>query len=193
MLYKNTNTVDLSLYNNAWYNTGASVIKRTLWYFANSAILNNSFIPFSRIKIKVLRLFGAEIGKGVVIKPSVNIKYPWNLKVGNYVWIGENVWIDNLVEVSIGDNVCISQGAMLLCGNHNYKKTTFDLMVGKIIIEEGAWVGAQSVVCPHVTIHSHAVLAVGSVASHHLEGYAVYQGNPAIKVRERNIQYLSSG
>lgn len=188
MLYKNTNTVDLSLYNNAWYNTGASVIKRTLWYFANSAILNNSFIPFSRIKIKVLRLFGAEIGKGVVIKPSVNIKYPWNLKVGNYVWIGENVWIDNLVEVSIGDNVCISQGAMLLCGNHNDKKTTFDLMVGKIIIEEGAWVGAQSVVCPNVTIHSHAVLAVGSVASHHLEGYAVYQGNPAIKVRERNIQ-----
>lgn len=101
MLYKNTNTVDLSLYNNAWYNTGASVIKRTLWYFANSAILNNSFIPFSRIKIKVLRLFGAKIGKGVVIKPSVNIKYPWNLKIGDYVWIGENVWIDNLVEVSI--------------------------------------------------------------------------------------------
>lgn len=131
MLYKNTNTVDLSLYNNAWYNTGASVIKRTLWYFANSAILNNSFIPFSRIKIKVLRLFGAKIGKGVVIKPSVNIKYPWNLKIGDYVWIGENVWIDNLVEVSIGDNVCISQGAMLLCGNHNYKKTSFDLMVGK--------------------------------------------------------------
>ena len=108
--------------------------------------------------------------------------------IGNYVWIGENVWIDNLVEVSIGDNVCISQGAMLLCGNHNYKKATFDLMVGKIMIEEGAWVGAQSVVCPNVTIHSHAVLAVGSVASHHLEGYAVYQGNPAIKVRERNIQ-----
>ena len=188
MLYKNTNTVDLSLYNNAWYNTGASVIKRTLWYFANSAILNNSFIPFSRIKIKVLRLFGAKIGKGVVIKPSVNIRYPWNLKIGDYVWIGENVWIDNLVEVSIGDNVCISQGAMLLCGNHNYMKTTFDLMVGKIIIEKGAWVGAQSVVCPNVTIHSHAVLTVGSVASRHLEEYAVYQGNPAIKVRNRKIQ-----
>ncbi len=187
MSYKKTNTVDLSLYNNAWYNTGASVIKRALWYFANSAILNNSFIPFSRIKIKVLRLFGAKIGKGVVIKPSVNIKYPWNLKIGNYVWIGENVWIDNLVEVSIGDNVCISQGAMLLCGNHNYKKTTFDLMVGKIVIEEGAWVGAQSVVCPHVTIHSHAVLSVGSVASHDLDEYSMYQGNPAIKVRDRNI------
>ena len=125
--------------------------------------------------------------KGVVIKPSVNIKYPWNLKIGDYVWIGENVWIDNLVEVSIGDNVCISQGAMLLCGNHNYKKTSFDLMVGKIMIEAGAWVGAQSVVCPKVTIHSHAVLAVGSVASHDLDEYAVYQGNPAIKVRDRKI------
>ena len=187
MLY-NTRKIDLAKYDHSWYHIGASRLKCILWYFTNIFFFLNPIVPLVGVKVKLLRLFGAKVGKGVVIKPSVNIKYPWNLKIGDYVWIGENVWIDNLVEVSIGDNVCISQGAMLLCGNHNYKKTTFDLMVGKIIIEEGAWVGAQSVVCPNVTIHSHAVLAVGSVASHHLEGYAVYQGNPAIKVRERNIQ-----
>lgn len=73
-------------------------------------------------KIWMLRKFGAKIGKGVFIKPLVNIKYPWNLDIGDYTWIGENVWIDNLTQVKIGSNVCISQGAMLLCRNHNYKK-----------------------------------------------------------------------
>ena len=138
-------------------------------------------------KIWMLRKFGAKIGKGVFIKPSVNIKYPWTLEIGDYSWIGENVWIDNLAQVKIGSNVCISQGAMLLCGNHNYKKPTFDLMVGEITLEDGSWVGAQSVVCPGVTLHTHAVLGVGSVAHHDLDAYGIYQGNPARKVRERVI------
>jgi putative colanic acid biosynthesis acetyltransferase WcaF len=147
----------------------------------------NPLNPISSVKIRLLRCFGAKIGKGVVIKPSVNIKYPWNLSIGDYTWIGENVWIDNLVQVTIGSNVCVSQGAMLLCGNHNYKKSTFDLMVGKIVLENGCWVGAQSVVCPGVTLHSHAVLGVASVANKNLDAYTIYQGNPAHMVRKRII------
>ena len=143
--------------------------------------------PISSVKVRLLRCFGAKIGKGVVIKPSVNIKYPWNLSIGDYTWIGENVWIDNLVQVTIGSDVCVSQGAMLLCGNHNYKKSTFDLMVGKIVLEDGCWVGAQSVVCPGVTLHSHAVLGVASVANKNLDAYTIYQGNPAHMVRKRII------
>ena len=57
----------------------------------------------------------------------MNIKYPWFLAIGDHTWIGEKVWIDNLAEVAIGANCCVSQGAMLLCGNHNYKKSTFEL------------------------------------------------------------------
>lgn len=76
---------------------------------------------------------------------------------------------------------------MLLCGNHNYKKTTFDLMVGDITLEDGSWVGAQSIVCPGVMVHSHAVLGVKSVANHDLEPYSIYQGNPAQKIRTRII------
>jgi putative colanic acid biosynthesis acetyltransferase WcaF len=103
------------------------------------------------------------------------------------VWIGENVWIDNLGKVTIGNNVCISQGALLLCGNHNYKKSTFDLIVGEIHLEEGVWVGAKSVVCPGVTLKSHAILTVGSVATTSLESYTINQGNPAVKIRERKL------
>ena len=133
---------DLSKYNNSWYKPG-SALKRILWYLINVLIIRNTLNPISSIKVLALRCFGAKIGKGVVIKPGVNIKYPWFLKIGDYSWIGENVWIDNLGITTIGSNCCLSQGAMLLCGNHNYKLTTFDLMVKPITLEDGAWVGAR--------------------------------------------------
>lgn len=179
-------TTNLSSFNNSWYKPGSG-FKITLWYFVNILFLINPLNPFSSLKIFVLKLFGAKIGKGVLIKPSVNIKYPWLLTMGNHVWIGEGVWIDNLAKVTIADHVCLSQGAMLLCGNHNYKKSTFDLMVGEIHLEEGAWVGAKSVVCPNVRMQSHSILSVGSVATSDTEAYHIYQGVPAVKVRERRI------
>ncbi len=135
-----------------------------------------------------MRLFGARVGKNVIIKPHVSIKYPWKLVVGNNVWIGEDVWIDNLALVSLGNNSCISQGALILCGNHNYKRSSFDLVVGEITIDEGAWVGAKAIVCPGVKMGNHSLLTVGSVATSNLDEYWIYQGNPAQKLRVREIK-----
>ncbi|MFC3414182.1 putative colanic acid biosynthesis acetyltransferase [Algoriphagus hitonicola] len=177
---------DLSSFENNWYRPG-SKIKIGIWYLVNILFFKSSLNPFSKLKVLLLRLFGAKVGKGVVIKPNINIKYPWFLEIGDYVWIGEEVWIDNLTLIKIHSNVCISQGAMLLTGNHNFKKSSFDLMVGEIKLEEGVWIGAKSVVCPGVTCHSHSVLAVGSVATKDLEPYTIYQGNPAQAVRKREI------
>ena len=178
---------DLSRFNNSWYKPGPRW-KVLLWFCINSIVLK-SYLPIPvGIKIKVMQLFGAKIGHHVMIKPGVNVKYPWFLSIGNYVWIGEDVWIDNLAQVTIEDHVCISQGAMLLTGNHDYRRPTFDLVIKPIHLEGGAWVGAQTVVCPGVTCHSHSVLAVGSVATRSLEAYCIYQGNPANFVRKREIQ-----
>ena len=107
--------------------------------------------------------------------------------IGNNVWIGEGVWIDNLGNVSIHDNVCLSQGAMLLCGNHNYKKSTFDLLIGDIYIEEGVWIGARAILGPGIKCRSHAVLTVGSVANSDLDPFTIYTGNPARQIRKRKI------
>jgi putative colanic acid biosynthesis acetyltransferase WcaF len=178
---------DLSMYDNHWYKPGAGTVKRLLWYLVNALVFQGYLFPVNSLKTGLLALFGAKLGRGVVIKPAVNIKYPWNLQIGAYTWIGEKVWIDNLVMVSIGSHACLSQGAMLLTGNHNYKKTSFDLIVEPIVLEDGVWIGAQSLVCPGVTCHSHAVLSAQSVATGNLDAYAVYAGNPAQKVRERVI------
>lgn len=180
-------SIDLKNYSNSNYKPG-SKIKIFIWFFINILFFKSS-LPFPNfLKKNILNIFGAKIGKGVFIKPGVSIKYPWLLEIGNHVWIGENVWIDNLAKIKIEDNVCISQGALLLCGNHDYKKSSFDLIIGKIFLEEGSWVGAKSVVCPGVTLKSHAILAVGSMATKDLEPYSIYQGNPAIKIRERKIE-----
>ncbi|MHA4843855.1 WcaF family extracellular polysaccharide biosynthesis acetyltransferase [Flavitalea antarctica] len=184
------NTVDNSLYNNNWYGNkiGASRSQQILWYFFNVLFFINPLNPSSGLKKFILKLFGAKIGRGVVIKPGVNIKYPWKLFIGDYSWIGEKVWIDNLANVVIGRSVCISQGAMLLTGNHNYAAKEFDLMVLAISIEDGVWLGAKSVVCPGITCKSHSVLSVQSVATKNLEAFTIYQGNPAVAIKDRIIQ-----
>lgn len=167
---------------------GAGILKQVLWYYCNVLFLKSSLLPGSAWKAGLLRLFGAKIGCGVVIKPSVNIKYPWKLTVGDYCWIGEQVWIDNLDQVTLGSSVTLSQGAFLLTGNHNYRKSSFDLITAPINIESGAWIGAKSLVGPGVIVSSHAVLSVESVATKNLEAWGIYRGNPAIKVGERVIE-----
>jgi putative colanic acid biosynthesis acetyltransferase WcaF len=178
---------DLSKFTNEWYDTGAGTIKKVLWYIVNVIFFKSGF-PVNGIKVQVLRSFGAIVGNQVVIKPFTNIKYPWKLSIGNNVWIGESVWIDNLAYVTIEDHVCLSQGAFLLCGNHNYKKESFDLIVKEIKLQQGVWIGAKSIVCPGVTCNTHAVLTAGSIATKDLDSYGVYTGNPAVKIRERVIE-----
>jgi putative colanic acid biosynthesis acetyltransferase WcaF len=178
---------DLSLYQNTAYNPGGNGLKRFLWFYVNALIFKTSLVPVSAVKRSLLRLFGADIAKGVVIKPCVNIKYPWNLSIGQNTWIGENVWIDSLVQINIGANACLSHGATILTGSHNYKKQAFDLITNAVIIADGVWIGAGAIVNQGVIAASHSVLTAGSVANKNLDEYAVYQGNPAVKIRMRQI------
>ncbi len=180
------NTVRLDTFKNPEYNPG-NALKRTIWYFVNILVFKSRLFPSYSVKRGLLKLFGAKIGKNVVIKPAVNIKYPWFLEIGNHSWIGEEVWIDNLRKISIGENCCISQGALLLCGNHNYKSASFDLIAKEIILEDGVWIGAKSIVTGGVICHSHSILAIGSSASSSLKSYTIYRGNPALEIKERII------
>lgn len=184
----NNNKVTLASFDGSDFDKGAEFLKTTLWYFVNALIVRASWNPFMGIKIALLRMFGAKIGKGVVIKNNVVVKSPWNLTVGDDCWLGENCWIDNLDKVIIGNNVCISQGAMLLTGNHDYTISSMPYRNAAIYVEDGAWIGAQTTVCPGVTVHGNAILTVGSIATKDMEPNGIYQGNPAVKIRERKIK-----
>ncbi|MEO5975591.1 MAG: WcaF family extracellular polysaccharide biosynthesis acetyltransferase [Chryseolinea sp.] len=178
---------DLSKFDVGDYKAGPR-LRVFVWYFVNYYIFNSSFPWPYKLKRLLLRMFGCKVGKGLVIKTNVRIKNPWRLIIGEDCWIGESVWIDNLDDVVIGNNVSISQGAMLLTGNHDYTISSFPYRLGKITIEHGVWIGAQSVVCPGVVCKSHSILTVHSVASKNLDAWTINTGNPAVFIRARKMQ-----
>lgn len=167
------------------YTPGAPYSQQILWYFIGSPLVESYWLPISSMKVSILRLFGATIGKGVRIKTGVKIKFPWRLSVGNHVWIGEDTWIDNLANVTIENHVCLSQGVYLCTGNHNWNHPNFELIPAPIYIQEGSWIAAKSVIGPGVTIRRGAVLALGSVTGRSLEANIVYSGNPAKPIKKR--------
>lgn len=179
--------VDFSKYNHVLFTSFSLKVKYALWLIvSNTFFLTN--IPYPNfIKVFILKIFGARIGHVAIIKPWVKIKFPWYLTLGDHVWLGENCWIDNISPIFIGSHVCISQDAMLLTGNHDYTKIDFPLNSKGITIEDGAWIGAKSIVLGGVTVRTHAVLTICSVANKDLESYNIYQGNPALKIKERKI------
>jgi putative colanic acid biosynthesis acetyltransferase WcaF len=126
---------------------GAGKLKELTWYLVK-VVFFLSALPYpSGFKRWLLQLFGAKMGKGVVIKPRVNIHMPWKLVVGNYVWIGEEVFILNFEKITIGDNVCVSQRAFLCGGNHDFGVPSMPYRNGPITLQDGSWVGAGCFNC----------------------------------------------
>jgi len=185
--------VDLSRPDNSEYQKGRSLLVQALWHFVGLPLFRSHFIPISGLKCALLMLFGAKIGQGVYIKPGVRVKFPWYLTVGDYCWLGEDLWIDNLTDVRIGSNVCISQGAYLCTGNHDWTTPNMKLFRKPIRVDDGSWVGARAILCPGVSIGSGSIVAAGSVVTRSIGEYEVWAGNPAVFVRERRIGSNTAG
>ena len=180
--------VDLSKFSRGDFERGASSVKELVWLMVSLVLFRLCPLKLSALKCRVLRLFGARVGRGVVIKPEVKITFPWKLALGDHVWLGEECWLLNLAPITIAANVCISQRAFLCTGNHNFNSPTFDLITKPIQVEQSAWIGASAFVGPGVTVGTHAVLAAGSVATKDLQPYGIYQGDPAVLIKQRVIE-----
>lgn len=174
------------------YTPGAPLWKQILWYYLGRALVQCYWLPWSALKVSTLRCFGAHIGRGVRIKPGVNIKFPWRLRVGNYVWIGENAWIDNPASTTIEDHVCISQDVYLCTGNHDWSDPNFKLTPAPILICSHSWIAARAVIGPGITVNRGAVLCLGSVAGCSLKPKTIYAGNPAQPIKERSMKGYES-
>lgn len=183
----NSKTQELATYDGSKHDRGASKFIYGIWCITNSLLFRHSFLPLSKLKVSVLRVFGAKIGDNVLIKPCVNIRYPWKLQIGDNCWIGEEVWIENLSKVTMGNNVCISQNAMLISGSHDYSITTFDDNSSPIVLEDGVWIGARAVVGRGVTCGRNSILSINSVAEKNLAEDSIYLGHPARFAKKREV------
>ena len=127
----------------------------------------------------MLRLFGARIGRGVVVRSGVNVTFPWRFIAGDHVWIGEDVLILSLAPVTIGSHVCISQRAFLCTGSHAWRRETFDLRTRAITIGDSVWIAAQAFVGAGVSVGSGSVVSAGTVVTESVPENSLAKGNPA--------------
>lgn len=180
--------VDLALTTNAGYRPGRPFPIRALWLLVESLVFVNPIVTSYGLKRYVLRMFGAQIGTAVIIKPGVKVKYPWRLVVGDNAWIGERAWIDNMEDVRIGANAVLSQGAYICTGNHDWSDPGMALAPMPTVIEDGAWVAAFARVGPGVRIAEESVVVLGAVVLSDTEPRGVYAGNPAVLTGRRRMR-----
>lgn len=176
--------IDLSLAGKGNYVRRVSRLTEVLWFVVEACFINNKLIPFSVLRVALLRLFGAKIGPNCRFVHPLRVKAPWNLEVGANSWFGVDAWIYNQAPIRIGSNVCISQGTFLTAGSHDYA-TSMDLRVAPIVIEDGVWIASKCVVQMGVTIGRSAVVTPLSVVHRSLEAEGIYGGNPARFIKKR--------
>ena len=177
-------TIDLTLAGKGNYVQARGLLVRAAWFIVETFVINNRLVPISAVRVGLLRLFGAKIGRNCRFVHAIRVKWPWNLEVGDNSWFGESVWIYNQDRICIGSNVCISQDTFLTCGSHD-AATNMDLRVAPITIEDGVWITSKCVVQKGVTIGRSALVTPLSVVHRSLEPEGVYGGNPCQFIRWR--------
>ena len=135
----------------------------------------------------LLRLFGARIGRQVLIRPTAWVTFPWKLSIGDYAWIGDEVVLYCLGEISIGAHTVISQRSYLSAGSHDYEQPDFPILAPPITIGEQAWLATDVFVGPGVRIGAGAVVGARSSVFKDLPAGMICYGNPAIPVRPRPV------
>ncbi|SDE15609.1 putative colanic acid biosynthesis acetyltransferase WcaF [Rhodococcus tukisamuensis] len=146
------------------YDKGRGFLAQCLWVATSTLLFTQVWCP-NRLRCAALRWFGAEVGKGVLIKHRVNVQWPWKLSIGNDSWIGTGADLYNIDRIVIGSDVCISQYAYLCTGSHDRRSPTFEFDNAPIVIEDGAWLCARSMVLRGVTVGANSVVGAMSVVS----------------------------
>jgi putative colanic acid biosynthesis acetyltransferase WcaF len=122
-----------------------------LWLLVSRCLTMHWWCP-NRLRVLVLRGFGARIGTGTLIRHDVKIDWPWKLEIGNDTWIGESTWIINAEPVVIGSNTCISQGVLLCSGSHDRFSPTLEFDNAPIVIGDSVWICTRATILRGVRV-----------------------------------------
>jgi putative colanic acid biosynthesis acetyltransferase WcaF len=156
-----------------------------LWWLVQATLFRWSPQVLYGFRRWLLRLFGAKIGVGVIVRPTVEIPYPWKLSIGDHSWIGDYAVLYCFAEITIGRNAVVSQKSYLCAGTHDYRSPGFDIQAFPIVIEDEAWVAADVFVAPGVTIGRGAVVGSRSSVFSDLPAMMICVGSPARPVHAR--------
>ena len=180
--------MDLSKYDQSWFDRGRPGWFILLWWLVQAIAFPLSLHNFNAFRAVLLRLFGAKIGIGVIIRPTARFTYPWKVEIGDYSWIGDDVILYSLDRITIGSHSVISQKSYLCSGSHDIEDLAFKLVTAPIIVGNGVWVAADCFVAPGVKIGDNTVIGARSSVFKDIECDRVAWGSPCISRSPRQIK-----
>lgn len=156
-----------------------------LWWIVQSTVFGLSPQFMYGLRRFILRLFGAKIGKNVLIRPSARITYPWKVTIGDRAWVGDEAVLYSLGEITIGEDSVVSQKCYLCAAGHDYRKPGFDIFAAKVVVGNQVWIATDVFVAPGVKIGDGAVIGARSSVFGDIPAFMVCYGNPAKPVKKR--------
>ncbi|MDF2926670.1 MAG: putative acyl transferase [Paenibacillaceae bacterium] len=179
------NRIRLDRYNQDWYSRGRSGFIVLLWWFIQGTIFRFSLHPMYAWRNFLLRLFGAQIGRGVQVRATAKFTYPWKVSIGEYSWIGDHVELYSLDQIHIGSHCVISQNSYLCTGSHDIYDENFGLITKPVTVGDGAWIASDVFLYPGVAIGEMAVVAARSTVTRNVPANLIFGGSPAVLIKPR--------
>lgn len=161
------------------YDKGRGWVAQALWVAVSTLIFTQVWCP-NRLRIALLRWFGAEVGEGVLIRHRVRVQWPWKLSIGDNSWVGTDAELYNIDNIVIGSDVCISQHAYVCTGSHRRDSPTFEFDNAPIVLHDGVWLCARSTVLRGVTIGANSVIAATALVTRDVPPNSIVRPPPPI-------------
>ncbi|MGY6529650.1 MAG: WcaF family extracellular polysaccharide biosynthesis acetyltransferase [Cyanobacterium sp.] len=177
---------NLSKYTQGHFDRGKPQWFIFLWWIVEAIVFSLTPHPFNGVRRTLLKLFGAKIGKGVVIRSSARFLYPWKVTIGDYSWIGDRTYFYSLDNIIIGSHTVISQHSYLCTGSHDYNQPHFDLVTSPIIIGNGVWVASHCFIAPGVQIGANTIIGARSTVLGNIPSAKIAWGTPCKVKGDRN-------
>lgn len=177
--------MDLKNYNQSWFHRGRSVVVVLIWYFIQHTLFKFPIHNLYNYRNFLLRIFGCKIGKGVKIRRTCEITYPWKVKIGDYTWIDDEVILYSLDNITIGKNCSISRRSFVCTGSHNVNDKKFSLIVKPVVVNDATWIQAECFIGQGITIGKNCVVLARSSVFKDLPQNMICKGIPCIPYKER--------
>ena len=166
---------------------GRSALVVQLWWLVEALLFRPSPQVLYGWRRFLLRVFGAKVGSGVLVRATARITYPWKVELGDYAWIGDNATLYSLGQISIGEHSVVSQDAYLCAGSHRTRSLTFEIYAEPIAVGTSAWIAAGAFIGPGVTVGAGAIIGARSVVFNDVSPMSIWHGNPARLQRARTL------
>lgn len=155
----------------------------------------------------------AKIGQNVVFEPGVLVFHPENIEIGSHVyighntmlkgyhkdklvigngtWIGQNCFLHGAGGLTIGSQVGIGPGVIMLGSAHDLAKddlgpiNRLELNMKPIVIEDGCDIGVGAIILGGVKVASGTQVGAGAVVAKSTQPNSIVVGVPAKLLRMR--------